>query len=106
MAALPKFEQLEQQFRPFDPETARHVVQDAVNLHILGGRQFGLEAGVLKNNTEPAASFILLVLRVQSIELHIAAGRPQQGGQHLDGRRLAGAVRPQKSEDFALLHLK
>ena len=44
--------------------------------------------------------------RVQPVQLDAAAGGLQQGGEHFDRGRLAGAVRPQERDDLAPLDFK
>jgi len=77
-----------------------------MKLHVLIRRQLPLQTGVLKDDPKSAPHFVLLVLRVKSIDLDGATSGLEQGGQHFDGGRLAGAIRAQEGEDFTLLDLQ
>jgi hypothetical protein len=43
---------------------------------------------------------------IQPFDLCGAACKREQSGQHLDDGRFSAAVRPEKSENFAALHLE
>ena len=79
-----------------------HVVEHAVDLHVLPCGQIAVEAGVLKDDAEALAGLVLLGLRVEAVELDRAAGGPQQRGEHFDGGGLPCAVGAEEGEDLAL----
>ena len=60
----------------------------------------------MKDDAKAAPHFVLLPLRVESIDFDDSASRLQQRCQHLDGCRLTGAIWAQKGEDFALANLE
>src|SRR5688572_9568424 len=99
---FPQLEQLEQQLNAFSADATRHVIQHAVQLHVLVGRQLAVEARVLKHYAERAPRFELIGDRVQPVEPHRPARRPLERGEHLDRRRLARAVRAEEREDLTL----
>ena len=57
VAALPQLEQPQQPLDAFAPELSRHVIEDAVDVHVLVGGQVAIEAGVLEDDAEPLARF-------------------------------------------------
>jgi hypothetical protein len=99
---LPEFEDLQELFGPLVPRRARHAVQDAVELHVFVRRQFLVEARILKHDAEAPPHFGRLRDRVQAVDFERSAGRREQRRQHLDRRRLAGAVGAEEREDLAL----
>ncbi len=101
VAPIPQLEQLEQQLDPFTPNLARHVIQHAVQVHVLVGGQLVVEARILEHDPEPPARVERTRHRIEAIKAHRSAGGMQQRRQHLDRRGLAGAVRSQKGEHFA-----
>ena len=81
---------------------ARHVIENAVDLHVLAGGQVAVEAGILKDDAEALADLVLVRARIEAVQFDRAAGGAQQCGQHLDGGGFAGAVRAEEGEDLAL----
>ena len=79
---------------------AGHVVEDAVKLHVLPGGLVLVEAGVLEDDAEAAAHFLLLVHGVEAVHADAAAGGPQQRGEHFDGGGFAGSVGAEEGEDL------
>src|SRR5204862_3317448 len=63
-------------------------------------------AGVLEHDAEALADFGLVRGGVQAVELERATRGAQQRGEHLDGRRLAGAVGAEEREDLAGLDVE
>ena len=53
---------------------ARDVVEHAVDLHVLLGGQFAVEAGVLEDDAEALADLVLLDRGIEAVELDAAAG--------------------------------
>jgi hypothetical protein len=82
------------------------MVEDAVEGHVLVGGLFVIETGILKDDAEALARFLLAGARVETIQLDTSAGWLQQGGEHFDGGCLARAVRSQEGKDLALGYFK
>ena len=61
-----------------------------------------VEAGVLEDDAERAPHLVLLALRIVPVDAKGAAGWLQDGGEHLDGGGLAGAVGAEKAENLPL----
>src|SRR5438094_791943 len=91
---------------PVAPRLPWHVVQHAVDVHVLPRREVAVETGILEHHAESLADLGWMCGRVESVELERAARRPQQGGEHLDGGGLAGPVRPEEREDLAGPHVE
>src|SRR6266436_1339049 len=100
-APLPQLEHREQGLRPFPPDLARHVIQDAVDVHVFPRRQVAVETGVLKHDTEPPPHVRLMLRGIEPVELQRSARRVEQGREHLDRGGLPGAVGTEKREDLA-----
>ena len=73
-----------------------------MEIHVFVGGEFVVDAGVLKDDAELLARGGLMGDGIEAVELHAAAGRRQQRGEHLDGGGFAGAVGAEKREDLAL----
>ena len=82
---------------------ARDLVEHGVELHVLVCGLLAIQAGVLEDNPEFSPGFILVDHGIEAIQLNFPAGGIQQGGQHLDGGGLAGAIGAEKGEDFSRL---
>src|SRR5881398_138124 len=106
IAPLPQLEHPQQGFAPLPPRVPWHVVQHAVDVHVLPRREVAVETGILEHHAESLADLGWMCGRVESVELERAARRPQQGGEHLDGGGLAGPVRPEEREDLAGSHVE
>ena len=106
VAPLPQFERAQQLLRARQTQLARHVIQHAVQLHVLRRRHVPVQTGVLKDNPKALPHFVGLLEGMQTIDLQSAAGRRHQRGEHFDSGRLPRPVRPQKGEDLALAHLE
>ena len=61
---------------------------------------------VLKNDAETFASFVVVNVGIQAVQVDGPAGGLEQRGEDLDGGGFAGAVRAEESENFALLHIE
>ena len=86
---------------------ARHVIEHAVQLHVLVGGQLAVEARILEDDAEAAAHLDAAASTGSRPSSVIAAARrPQQRRQHLDRRGLAGAVRAEEREDLAGAHVE
>ena len=60
VAAIPELEELEQFFGALGAELVRHMVEDAVEFHVFPGGEFAVEAGVLEDDAEALARFVLM----------------------------------------------
>ena len=69
VAPLPQLEELQQFFRSLVADLVRHVIEHAVDFHVFPGGQVAVEAGVLKDDAEALAGFVLVRLRVEPVEL-------------------------------------
>src|SRR6185437_11874119 len=67
--ALPQLEGLQQEFDALGAQLARHVIEDAVKVHILPGGLLGIKAGVLKDDAEALPGLFGLDGRVEAIQL-------------------------------------
>src|SRR5579872_5408085 len=85
VAAIPKFEKLEKLFGAMVTNLVRHMIEHAMDLHVLPCGQVAIQAWILENDAEPFAGFVLVLLRIEAIKLNGATGRVQQRSQHLDG---------------------
>src|ERR1051325_11118356 len=99
-APLPQLEHSEQCLAALPAGVPRHMIQHAVNIHVLPRRQIAIEARILEHDAEALAHFRLMGDGVEPVELERAARGTKQGREHLDGGRLAGTVRPQEREDL------
>jgi hypothetical protein len=106
VATLPKLEGLQQTLDALATNLARHVIENAVKLHVFVRGLFGIKARVLKDNPEPLASFILMGPGIEPVEFNGAARRPQERGEHFDCGGLAGAVGAEKGEYLPLGNVK
>src|SRR5438093_1089431 len=100
IAPLVQFEHPQQHFTPRPPGVPRHVVQHPVDVHVLPRRELAVETRIMEDDAEPLADFRRMHGDVESVELERARRRAQQGGEHLDGSGLAGAIRPQERENL------
>src|SRR5213596_2540416 len=100
IAPLPQLEHPQQGFTPLPPGVPRHVVQHPVDVHVLPRRELAVETRVLEHDAEALADCSPMRGDVESVELERAGRRTQQGGEHLDGRGLPGAVRPEERENL------
>jgi hypothetical protein len=102
-AAVPEIDQAQQGFGPQAAFGARHAIKNAMQLHIFRRRQLIIKAGVLEDDAKGAARLERLLDGVVIGNQEPALARRKHGGQHLDGRGLAGAVGAKKSDDLPLL---
>jgi hypothetical protein len=80
----------------------RNAVQRGLKLHQLAAGHERVERGLLERDADRAADIAGLLHHVEPGHRRAAAGRPEQCGQHPNGRRLAGAVRAKERVDLAL----
>jgi hypothetical protein len=63
VTALPQLEDREQPLDPLVARPPRHVIEHAVQLHVLVGRQLAVQARILEDDAEAAAHVVRLRLR-------------------------------------------
>ena len=68
VAPVPQLEQLQQRLDALGARPARHVVEHAVQVHVLVGGQLAVEARVLEDDAEPLADFVRLRRRVEAVD--------------------------------------
>src|SRR5262249_38167037 len=82
----------------------RHVEEPAVEVQCLVGIQELVKVGFLG---QVADALVLVDLDRRLAEhIGVAFGWKEQSQQELDGRRFAGPVRPEKTEDLTLIDLQ
>jgi hypothetical protein len=81
---------------------AWHAVQLGVDEQVLLGGELEVAGHRLRDDADGAAHGVGLVEHIGAGDARRAARRRQQGGEHADQRRLAGAVGAEHAEDFAL----
>src|SRR5262249_45826938 len=79
---------------PVEADEPRRVAQ------ILGSRELIVEADHVRQVADAALDRQRLARRIEPEHAHLAAGNFGQAEQHQDGRGLAGAVRPEQTEDL------
>ena len=83
----------------------RHAVHVAQQRERVGERQIPPELGALaEHDADPARQAEALGHRLEAADPHVAGGGVQHAGEHLQGGRLARAVRPDIAERLAALH--
>ncbi len=98
---VPQLEQGEQRLDTFGAGTAGNVIEHPVQVHVLVGGQFVVEAGILKHDAEPAANIEGPDCRVEAVDRDRTTCGAKERRQHLDGGRLARSVGAEEREDFA-----
>ena len=79
----------------------RHPVDPAEERQVLLGRQELVERQRLRRHADAGAN-VRLPRRAEAADVDLAGGRLDDTDRHVDGRALAGAVRPQQAENLAL----
>ena len=101
VAAIPELEEPQQPLAALEPDLAGHVVEQRVHLHVLPRGQVAVEARILEDDAELRPGGVRVRRRIQPVEPHRAARRPEQRRHHLDRGGLPGAVRTEEGEDLA-----
>jgi hypothetical protein len=83
-----------------------HLTQIGRELEVLEHRHVAVDGRVLGQVPDAPAHLEGVLEDVEARDLGAAGGRREVAGQHLHGRRLAGAVRAQEAEDLALVDLE
>jgi len=82
---------------------ARHAVQLHAEDQIVKGREFVVQVGSLGNDADVLLDAGHLRRQVKAQHAGVAGRGARQAGEHADGRRFAGAVGPQETEDLAFV---
>ena len=80
---------------------ATDAVEGGLEAQVLDAGQERVERGLLQRGPDRGADLGALLGHVEPGHGRPAAGRREEGGQHVDGRRLAGAVRAEEAVDLA-----
>ena len=84
----------------------RHAIQAAPEEQVLLRVEHLVESDLLRDEAEEAFGLARGVPEVVFPQHDRAVVRPEQAGDHGDGRGLAGAVRPEQAEQLAARHLE
>jgi hypothetical protein len=76
-------------------------VEPALQLHVLAAGEEVVERGVLQRRADVPAHVGAMARHVEAGHGRAPRGRRQEGGEHVDGRRLARSVGPQEAVDLA-----
>ena len=87
-------------------EVARGGVVAGVEAQALADGEVELRRGLLQDDAEAVAPAAAGVARVGAEHLDVAGGGVAEALEHLDGGRLAGAVRAEQGEDLAARHVE
>ena len=102
-AAVGQVEALEQLGRAPLQLAAGQVVDRALELQVLAAGRLGVEAVLLPDDADRAAHALRLREHVVAGDARLAFVGPREGGEDLDRRRFAGAVRAEEREDRPLV---
>ena len=78
----------------------------AMEIKVLEDSQRAVQRIELRDDADKPPRMGRVLNHIDSLDAHGAAGRQRARGGNRDGGRLAGSVRPQQSEDLALLQLQ
>ena len=92
---------LDQRVAAGDPLLARKAVQRRLQPHVVAGGQVRIEGRFLERGADRRPHRRAFADDVVAGDPGAAAGRRQQRRQHVDRRRLAGAVRAEEAVDLA-----
>ena len=106
VAALPQPDHLQHDAHPLVGHLLGHAVQLGVEAQVLRGRQVHVERRVLEHQTDVAANVEPLGDDVVAGDRRRPGRRLGKRAQHLDRRRLAGAVGPEEAEDLPRLDVE
>ena len=88
------------------PGVAFQSVDAGREFQVLLHREQAVERKLLRHVAEPALGCAGGAAQIMAHHMRFASSWFQQAAQHLEGGGLAGAVRAEQAEDFALLHLE
>ena len=84
----------------------RHAVERALQAHVLAGGQVRVERGLLEGGADRVANGGALLDDVEAGDAGAPRGGREEGGEHVDRGRLAGAVRAEEAVDLTGPHLR
>ena len=102
VARVPQLEMLHQFFGPRAAFGLRQVLQFAEKVEIVERAHPQIQTGKFGEMPDEVAHEARLTRHIVAGDPRVTARRFQNRGEHPHGRRLAGAVRAQEREDFAL----
>ena len=77
-----------------------------MELEVLAPRELAVERRVLEDQADARANRALILANIETGDLRDSRGGSDQRAKDADGRRLAGAVRAQETEDLAGMDVK
>ena len=101
VAALPQPDHLEHLAHAVGDERGVDAVELGVQAQVLLGGQVAVERRVLEDEADVAADVVALAHDVVAGDARAARGRARERAEHVDRRRLAGAVGAEEPEDLA-----
>src|SRR5437773_9596379 len=106
VALFPQFKELQQCLSALPTHLARHMVEHAVQLHVLPCGEVLVEAGILKDNPKALAHLTLVLCRIQTVNFDCAAGGLEQRSEHPDRCGLPGAIWTEEREDLTFSYIE
>src|SRR5690606_22592277 len=106
MLALCQSHQLEYLVNPTLSRMPRYTVQHGMQMQVFISREHVVAARSLEHNPDARAHLCRLADNVITVYGCSAGCRFEQGGEHVDGRSLAGAVRTQQSENLIFIDVQ
>ena len=106
LATVPESHQGKKRLRTLLADLLRNAVGQGVKHDVLLGRQVVVESRVLEDESDGAPDIVLLTDDVVTVDGGSAPARLEERAEHVDCGGLARAVRTQKAEDLAHLHLE
>jgi hypothetical protein len=104
IAPLREFDRLKQLVDQLHPRGARHTIQLREDDQVLLDAQLEIAGHRLRDDANRSPHAVGLFDHIEAVDERGPRRRRQQRHQHPDERRLAGAVRSQKSEDLPFLN--
>jgi len=106
VAAVAQVDELEHARDALVDLAAGHAVEHRVEAEVLLRREPVVEGLVLEDEADVAAHRLRSCRNVKAGDRDAPGRRPQERAQHVDRRRLAGAIRPQEREHLALTDIE
>ena len=104
VGGVAKPDELEQLVDPRAERRARHAVDAALQHEVLAPGRLPVDARVLRDVADRAADTVRMPHDVFARDERAARVGLRQRRKRANGRRLAGAVRPEQAENLALAH--
>ena len=82
------------------------AVERRVHAEVLGDAQAPIHERLRRCEAHPAQRRLGAVVRIVPEQSHVTGARPDDPEQHVERRRLAGAVRPEQPQHFARTHVE